>query len=60
MRTDLRRVERGLEVEASDFEPANPLRYPKGWAEINLRKVYLKEWRDHKDCNRRHIYYIIN
>lgn len=47
-REQLRRVQ-GLEVNASDFDPSNPEKKPKNWAEIKLRKVYLKEWQDRKD-----------
>ena len=39
-----------MEITTSlDFDPQNPHQRPKGWAEIKLRKVYLKEWQDRKD-----------
>ena len=36
-------------VTAQDFDPLNPDKKPKGWADIKLRKVYMKEWQDRKD-----------
>ena len=47
-RQQLKRVQ-DLEVKASDFDPAHPDAKPQNWAEIKLRKVYLKEWQDRKD-----------
>jgi hypothetical protein len=38
-----------IEITAKDFDPNNPNQRPKGWADIKLRKVYLKEWQDRKD-----------
>ena len=38
-----------VEVSTTNFDPRSPDKKPPGWADIKLRKVYLKEWQDRRD-----------
>ncbi len=38
-----------IEVTAKDLDGTQGDSNPAGWAEIKLRRVYLKEWQDRRD-----------
>ena len=38
-----------VEITVSDFDPTQPDKKPVGWADMKLRKVYMKEWQDRRD-----------
>lgn len=40
---------KSVEITSKDLHPTDPSKKPMGWADIKLRKVYLKEWQDRKD-----------
>lgn len=37
-----------LVINDQTFDINDPSRRPKGWAEVKLRRVYIKEWQDRK------------